>query len=145
MLNSRFGYSMKKNTFKGPNIDCIQYSNIIRITYYSYSYSGTTLNRILFVFVFGQIFLHEYYSYSYSLILKKRILFVFVFGQNSDAEYYSYSYSVKKTVFAHLWFLIIRYWCSKLWFNICVKRRAMEWRGNKSEVQKLKSRGLIWL
>ena len=60
------------------------------------------LNNILFVFVFGQIFVHEYYSYSYSLILKKRILFVFVFGQNSDSEYYSCSYSVQKTVFAHL-------------------------------------------
>ena len=132
---------------------------VIRITYYSYLYLGTILNpniiriRIwpnicawrLFVFVSAHSEKNEYYSYSYSLILKKRILFVFVFGQNSDAKYYSYSYSVKKTVFAHLWFLIIRYWCSKLWFNICVKRRAMEWRGNKSEVQKLKSRGLIWL
>ena len=86
MLNSRFGYSMKKNSFKGLNIDCIQYSNIIRITYYSYSYSGTILNpniiririrpnicaRILFVFVFA----HS----------EKRILFVFVFGKNSDTE-----------------------------------------------------------
>jgi len=67
MLNSRFGYSMEKNSFKGLNIDCIQYSNIIRITYYSYSYSGTILNpniiririrpnicaQILFVFVFA--------------------------------------------------------------------------------------------
>merc|ERR1711963_633952 len=67
MLNSRFGYSMEKNSFKGLNIDCIQYSNIIRITYYSYSYLGTILNpniiririrpnicaRILFVFVFA--------------------------------------------------------------------------------------------
>ena len=67
MLNSRFGYSMKKNSFKGLNIDCIQISNIIRITYYSYSYSGTILNpniiririrpnifaQILFVFVFA--------------------------------------------------------------------------------------------
>ena len=31
MPNSRFGYSV--------NIDCIQYLNIIRVTYYSYSYS----------------------------------------------------------------------------------------------------------
>ena len=66
MLNSRFGYSVKKNSFKGINIDCIQSSNIIRITYYLYSYLGTILNpniirirpnicaRILFVFVFGQ-------------------------------------------------------------------------------------------
>ena len=54
MLNSRFCYSMKKYSFKGLNIDCIQYSN-----------------NILFVFVFGQIFVHEYYSYSYSLILEK--------------------------------------------------------------------------
>ena len=66
MPNSKFGYSVKKNSFKGLNIDCILYSNIIRITYYSYSYSGTILNpniiririrpnifaRILFVFVF---------------------------------------------------------------------------------------------
>ena len=67
MPNIRFGYSVKKNSFKGLDIDCIQYSNIIRITYYSYSYSGTILNpniiririrpnicaRILFVFVFA--------------------------------------------------------------------------------------------
>ena len=114
MLNSRFGYSMKKNSFKGLNIDCIQYSNIIRITYYSYSYSGTILNpniirirpnicaRILFVFVFA-------HSEKTNIILIPirskfwfRILFVFVFGQNSDSEYYSYSYSVHKTLFAHL-------------------------------------------
>ena len=57
----------EENSFKGLNIDCVQYSNIIRITYYSYSYSGTILNpniiririrpnicaRILFVFVFA--------------------------------------------------------------------------------------------
>ena len=43
MLNSRFGYSLKKNSFKGLNIDCILYSNIIRIPYYSYSYSGKIL------------------------------------------------------------------------------------------------------
>ena len=67
MPNSRFGYSVKKNSFKGLNIDCIQYSNIIRITHYSYSYSGTILNpniiririrpnicaRILFVLIFA--------------------------------------------------------------------------------------------
>ena len=67
MPNIRFGYSVKKNSFKGLDIDCIQYSNIIRITYYSYSYSGTILNpniiririrpnicaRISFVFVFA--------------------------------------------------------------------------------------------
>ena len=67
MPNIRFGYSVKKNTFKGLYIDCIQYSNIIQITYYSYSYSGTILNpnvihiriwpnnfaQILFVFVFA--------------------------------------------------------------------------------------------
>ena len=67
MPNSRFGYSVKKNSFKGLNIDCVQYSNIIRITYYSYSYSGTILNpniiririrpniiaRILFIFEFA--------------------------------------------------------------------------------------------
>ena len=51
MLNSRFGYSMKKNSFKGLNIDCIQYSNIIRITYYSYLYFF-----IAFVFVYVFVF-----------------------------------------------------------------------------------------
>ena len=79
MLNSRFGYSVKKNSFKGLNIDCIQNLNIIRITYYSYLYSGTILNpnlnririrpnicaRILFVFVFAHSEKNEYYSYSY--------------------------------------------------------------------------------
>ena len=117
MPNSRFGYSVKKNSFKGLNIDCVQYSNIIRITYYSYSYSGTILNpniiririrpnicaRILFVFVFA----HSEKTNIIRIRIRSefwcRILFVFVFGQNSDAEYYSYSYSVKKTVFAHLW------------------------------------------
>ena len=67
MPNIRFSYSVKKNSFKGLNINCIHNSNIIRITYYSYSYSGTILNpniiririrpnicaRILFVFVFA--------------------------------------------------------------------------------------------
>ena len=120
MLNSRFGYSVKKNSFKGLNINCIQNSNIIRITYYSYSYSGTILNpniiririrpnicaRILFVFIFAHSEKNEYYSYSYSVqnlipninrirIRSKiwiRILFVFVFGKIFVHEYYSYSY-----------------------------------------------------
>ena len=94
MLNSRFGYSMKKNSFKGLNIDCIQYSNIIRITYYSYSYSGTILNpniiririrpnicaRILFVFVFA------HFEKTNNILIRIRskfwfrIIFVFVFG-----------------------------------------------------------------
>ena len=79
--NSRFGYSVKKNSFKGLNIYCIQYSNIIRITYYLYSYSDTILNpnnipicirpnicaRIFFVFVFAHSEKNEYYSYSYSI------------------------------------------------------------------------------
>ena len=43
MPNIRFGYSVKKNSFKGLDIDCIQYSNIIRITYYSYSSSSKNL------------------------------------------------------------------------------------------------------
>ena len=65
MPNIRLGYNVKKNSFWGLNIDCIQYSNIVRITYYSYS--GTILNpniiririrpnicaRILFVFIFA--------------------------------------------------------------------------------------------
>ena len=91
MLNSRFGYSVKKNSFKGLNIDCIQYSNIIRISHYSYSYSGTILNpNIICIRIRPNIC--------------AQILFVFVFGQNSDSEYYLYSYSVQKTVFAHLCF-----------------------------------------
>ena len=101
MLNSRFGYGMKKNSFMGLNIDCIQYSNIIRIIHYSYSYSGTILNpNIIRIRIWPNIFARILFVL-YSLILKKQILFVFVFGQNSDAEY-SYSYSVKKPVFAHL-------------------------------------------
>ena len=91
MPNSRFGYSVKKKSCKGLNIHCIQYSNIIRITYYSYSYSGTILNpniiciriwpnicaRILFVFVFA-------HSEKTNIIriwskIWFRILFVFVF------------------------------------------------------------------
>ena len=98
MLNSRFGYSMKKNSFKGLNIDCIQYSNIIRITYYSYSYSGTILNpniiririrpnicaRILFVFVFA----HSEKTNIIRIRIRSkfwfRILFVFVFGPKNS-------------------------------------------------------------
>ena len=98
MLNSRFGYSMKKNSFKGLNIDCIQYSNIIRITYYSYSYSGTILNpniiririrpnicaRILFVFVFAHF---EETNIIRIRIRSKfwfRIISVFVFGPKNS-------------------------------------------------------------
>ena len=96
MPNSRFGYSVKKNSFKGLNIDCIQYSNIIRITHYSYSYSGTILNpniiririrpnicaRILFVFVFA-------HSEKTNIIRIRskiwfRILFVFIFGPKNS-------------------------------------------------------------
>ena len=73
MPNSRFGYSVKKNSFKGLNIDCVQYSNIIRITYYSYSYSGTILNQNIIRIhirpnICARIFWkNEYYSYSYSV------------------------------------------------------------------------------
>ena len=82
MPNSRFGYSVKKNSFKGLNIDCIQYSNIIRITYYSYSYSGTILNpNIIRIRIRPNIC--------------ARILFVFVFAHSEKNEYYLYSYSVK--------------------------------------------------
>ena len=98
MLNSRFGYSMKKNSFKGLNIDCIQYSNIIRITYYSYSYSGTILNpniiririrpnicaRILFVFVFA----HSEKTNIIRIRIRSKIwfqiIFVFVFGPKNS-------------------------------------------------------------
>jgi len=82
MPNIRFGYSVKKNSFKGLDIDCIQYSNIIRITYYSYSYSGTILNpNIIRIRIRPNIF--------------ARILFVFVFAHSEKNKYYSYSYSVK--------------------------------------------------
>ena len=82
MPNSRFGYSVKKNSFKGLDSDCIQYSNIIRITYYSYLYSGTILNpNIIRIRIRPNIC--------------ARILFVFVFAHSEKNEYYSYSYSVK--------------------------------------------------
>ena len=45
MLNSRFGYSMKKNSFKGLNIDCIQYSNNIRITYWTNWNCGSPIDE----------------------------------------------------------------------------------------------------
>jgi len=98
MLNSRFGYSMKKNSFKGLNIDCIQYSNIIRITYYLYSYSGTILNpsiiririrpniwaQILFVFVIA----HSEKTNIIRIPIRSkfwfRIIFVFVFGPKNS-------------------------------------------------------------
>ena len=97
------------------NINCVQYLNIIRITYYSYSYSGTILNpniirihirpticaRILFVFVFA----HSEKKNIIRIRIRFKFWFriLFVFGQNPDSEYYSYSYSVQKTVFADLW------------------------------------------
>ena len=116
MSNSGFGYSVTKNSFKGLNIDCIQYSNIIRITHYLYSYSGTILNpniihirirpnicaRILFAFVFAHSVKTNIIRIHVRSKFWFRILFVFLFGQSSDSEYYSYSYSVQKTVFAHL-------------------------------------------
>ena len=115
MLNSRFGYSVKKNSYKGLNIDCIQNSNIVRITYYSYSDTILNLNiiricirpnicaRILFTFVFA----HSEKTNIICVSIRSKfwfwILFVLVFCQNSDSEYYLYSYSVQKTVSAHLW------------------------------------------
>ena len=98
MPNSRFGYSVTKNSFKGLKIDCIQYSNIIRITHYSYSYSGTILNpniiririrpnicaRILFVFVFA----HSEKTNIIRIRIRSkfwfRIIFVFVFGPKNS-------------------------------------------------------------
>ena len=82
MLNSRFGDSVKKNSFKGLIIDYIQNSIIIQITYYSYSYSATILNpNIICIRIQPNIF--------------ARILFVFVLAHSEKNEYYSYSYSVK--------------------------------------------------
>ena len=98
MPNSRFGYSVKENSFKGLNIDCIRYSNIIRITYYSYSYSGTILNpniiririppnicaRILFVFVFA----HSQKTNIIRIRIRSkfwfRIIFILVFGPKNS-------------------------------------------------------------
>ena len=98
MPNTRFGYTVTKNSFKGLNIDCIQYSNIIRITHYSYSYSGTILYpniiririrpnicaRILFVFVFA----HSEKTNIIRIRIRSkfwfRILFVFVFGPKNS-------------------------------------------------------------
>ena len=97
-IHSKFGYSVRKNSFKGLRIDCIQYSNIIRITYYSYSYSGTILNpniiririrpnicaRILFVFVFA----HSEKTNIIRIRIRSkfwfRIIFVFVFGPKNS-------------------------------------------------------------
>ena len=98
MPNSRFGYSVKKNSFKGLNIDCVQYSNIIRITYYSYSYSGTILNpniiririrpnicaRILFVFVFAHSEKTNIIRIRIQSKFWFRIIFVFVFGPKNS-------------------------------------------------------------
>ena len=109
MLNSRFGYSVKKNSFKGLNIDCIQYSNIIRITYYSYSYSGTILNpniiririrpnicaRILFVFVFAHFEKTNIIRIRIRSKFWFRIIFVFVFGPKNSIR----SPLIKKTMF----------------------------------------------
>ena len=98
MLNSRFGYSVKRNSFKGLNINCIQNSNIIRITYYSYSYSGTILNpniiririrpniyaRILFVFVFAHSEKTNIIPIRIQSKFWFRIIFVFVFGPKNS-------------------------------------------------------------
>ena len=66
----------------GLNIDCIQNSNIIRITYYSYSYWGPILNpNIIRIRIRPNIC--------------ARILLVFVFAQSEKSEYYSSTYSVK--------------------------------------------------
>ena len=94
MLNSRFCYSIKNNSFKGLYIDCIQYSNIIQITFYSYS--GTILNpniirirpnicaRILFVFIFA----HSEKTNIIRIHIRSkfwfRISFVFVFGPKNS-------------------------------------------------------------
>ena len=108
MPNSRFGYSVKKNSFKGLNIDCIQYLNIIRITYYSYSYSGTILNpniicirirpnicaRILFVFVFAHSEKTDIIRVCIRSKFWFRIIFVFVFGpKNSIRSPLIYTFS----------------------------------------------------
>ena len=86
-----------KNSFKGLNIDYIQYSNIIRITYYSYSYLCTILNpNIICICVLPNICARILFVFVFAHSEKKRILFVFVFGQKSDSKYYLYSYLVQK-------------------------------------------------
>ena len=117
----RFGYSVKKNSFKGLDIDCIQYSNIIRITYYSYSYSGTILNpniiririrpnicaRILFVFVFA----HSEKTNIIRIRIRSkfwcRILFVFVFGQKNSIR--SPLLGVLEDIVYWYWYRYLRY------------------------------------
>ena len=97
-IHSRFGYCVKKNSFKGLSIDCIQYSNIIRITYYSYSYLGTILNpniiririrpnifaRILFVFVFAHFERTNIIRIRIRSKFWFRVIFVFVFGPKNS-------------------------------------------------------------
>ena len=98
MQNSKIGCSVKKISINGLNIDYIQYSNILWITYYSYLYSGTILNpniiririrpnicaRILFVFVFA----HSEKTNIIRIRIRSkfwfRILFVFVFGPKNS-------------------------------------------------------------
>ena len=98
MQNSRFGYSVKENSFKGLNIDCIQYLNIIRITHYSYSDSCTILNPniiririrpnicawILFLFVFAHSEKTNIIRIRIQSKILFRILFVFVFGPKNS-------------------------------------------------------------
>ena len=82
MLNSRFGYSRKKNFIQGAK-------------YWLYSVFEYYSNNILFVFVFGHNSEPEYYSYSYlAKYLCTNIIRIRIrsFWKN---EYYSYSYSVK--------------------------------------------------
>ena len=103
MSNSRFGYSENKNSFKGLNIDCVQYSNIIRITYYSYSYSGTILNpNIIRIRIRPNICARKLFVFVFARSEKTNIIRIRI-RSKSYSEYYSYSYSVQKTVFAHLW------------------------------------------
>ena len=67
---------MKENSFKGLNIDCIQY-----------------LNNILFVFVFGHNSESEYYSYSY--LAKYYCTNIIHIRLRSFWKHKYYSYSVK--------------------------------------------------
>ena len=127
MPNSRFGYSVKKNSFKGLNIDCVQYSNIIRITYYSYSYSysGTILNpniiririrpnicaRILFVFVFAHSEKTNIIRIRIRSKIWFRILFVFVFGPKNSIR----SPLTEKTLDFEMQLSEASKFCSKWW------------------------------
>ena len=124
----------REKSFKGLNIDCIQYSNIIRITHYSYSYSGTILNpniiririrpnicaRILFVFVFA----HSEKPNTICIRIRSkfwfRIIFVFVFGPKNGIR--------SPLVLDNVNFIVTFIYL----FKYGVLRQSIKWLGSKN-------------